>query len=156
MPLLAPLAVPAGTAAIILGAPLTVNPAQECGINCQEQRDEAERTSAPAIPTTSTDTAPPPTNDPLQNVFRVFGGGSPQDGRSWTPTDPRTVPDYADAAGLPPENTMEFIVQGQVRTSAIEAIKPAAPVFPNRGGLIEYIINPNNVVNKVVSPFKPK
>ncbi|MEZ5307874.1 MAG: RHS repeat-associated core domain-containing protein [Pyrinomonadaceae bacterium] len=49
--------------------------------------------------------------DPIQVVFRVFGGGAKQDGWSWTPIDPRTVPNYRDAAGLPNVNTGEFLVQ---------------------------------------------
>jgi hypothetical protein len=94
--------------------------------------------------------------EPMENVFRVFGGGSPQAGFSWTPVDPRTVPDYANQAGLPPENSQEFLVQGQVRPSDIIERLPAVPIPPNMGGLIEYRINPANVRNQAVSPFKPR
>ena len=96
-------------------------------------------------PTTTT-TTDEEDRDPRQTVYRVFGGGSPQYGWSWTPVDPRTVPNYRDAAGLPPENSGEFLVQGTVRTSQIQEIRLARPIPPNRGGLPEYVINPRNVI----------
>ena len=85
----------------------------------------------------------------------MFGEGSPQAGWSWTPIDPRTVPNYRDAAGLPPENSGEFLVDGVVRTSDIIEVRPARPIPPNRGGLKEYIINPVNVRNQRVTPLVP-
>jgi hypothetical protein len=88
-------------------------------------------------------------------VFRVFGGQSQQAGFSWTPVDPRTVPNFRDAAGLPPENTGEFLVEGVVRPSDILIVRPARPIPPNRGGLTEYVINPANVRNQRVSPLLP-
>lgn len=38
---------------------------------------------------------------PEINVFRVYGGDSPADGFSWTPTNPNTVDNFRSAAGLP-------------------------------------------------------
>ena len=94
-------------------------------------------------------------DDPLENVYRVFGGESKQAGFSWTPINPRTVPNYRDAAGLPPGNTGEFLVEGMVKRSNILHIRPARPLPPNRGGLTEYIINPANVINQRVSTLNP-
>lgn len=93
--------------------------------------------------------------DPLQTVFRVFGGESQQAGFSWTPIDPRTVPNYRDAAGLPPGNSGNFLVAGEVRTPDILTIRPAIPIPPNKGGLTEYIINPASVINQRVTPLVP-
>jgi RHS repeat-associated protein len=93
--------------------------------------------------------------DPLQTVFRVFGGESQQAGFSWTPIDPRTVPNYRDAAGLPPGNSGEFLVAGEVRAPDIIIIRPALPIPPNKGGLTEYVINPASVINQRVTPLVP-
>src|SRR5262249_31381899 len=41
-------------------------------------------------------------------VFRVWGDGSKPWGPSWTPVDPRTVPNYRNAAGLPSKNSGRF------------------------------------------------
>lgn len=77
-------------------------------------------------------------------------------GWSWTPVDPRTVPNPREGLGLPPENTGEFLVQGLVRTSNIQEIRPARPIPPNRGGLPEYVINPRNVIITMRMPLVPR
>ncbi len=120
-------------AAIILAAPVTV---QAPG-------------PAPAGQTSTTTTTTSQDRDPLQRVYRVWGGGSRMDSDYWTPIDPRTVPNYRDAAGLPDWNTGEYLVEGDVRTSNIREITVAKPLHGNQGGIIEYRINPANVMNKV-------
>lgn len=47
-------------------------------------------------------------------VYRVCGGESRQDGNSWTPVDPRTVPDYRPSAGLPDRNAGDRLVVGRL------------------------------------------
>jgi hypothetical protein len=45
----------------------------------------------------------------------VWGDDAGAWGRSWTTVDPRTVPDYRDAAGLPDQNTGRFLSEGVLR-----------------------------------------
>ena len=54
-------------------------------------------------------------------VYRAFGGDARAQGFSWTTTDPRTVANFRDAAGLPSggasgaTNTADFLIQGKKR-----------------------------------------
>ena len=86
-------------------------------------------------------------------VYRVWGDGSGPWGRSWTPVDPRTVPNYRDAAGLPPENAGRFLSEGTLTDPSGVTVKPAARIGNNAGGLPEFDI-PNSSsqvqVNNVV------
>ncbi len=107
---------------------------------------------ADQTPTTTTTTSTTTTErdrDPLQHVYRVWGGRSRMNSDYWTPIDPRTVPNYRDAAGLPDWNTGEYLVEGDVQTSNITEITVAKPLHGNQGGIIEYRINPANIRNKV-------
>lgn len=98
---------------------------------------------------------------PEINVFRVSGGDAKADGYSWTPTNPNSVANFRDAAGLPSggesgmTNTAESLTQGMVKPSAIIKTKAADALDGNKGGLSEYIINPKNVTNKTTTPFNP-
>jgi RHS repeat-associated protein len=47
-----------------------------------------------------------------QKVYRVFGNRAKAYGRSWTPINPQTVPDYANAAGLPAGNSGKYLSEG--------------------------------------------
>lgn len=84
-------------------------------------------------------------------VYRVFGGDARAQGFSWTPTDPRTVGNFKDAAGLPSggasgfTNTANFMLEGRVKASDVIDSRPALPLDGNTGGLPEYIIDPKNV-----------
>jgi hypothetical protein len=50
------------------------------------------------------------------------------------------VDNFANAAGLPPGNTGEFVTQGNlINTLGVEA-RPALPIGENAGGLPEYTI----------------
>jgi hypothetical protein len=109
----------------------------------------------PTGQTTTTTTTTELDRDPMQTIYRVFGGGSAMYGWSWTPVDPRTVPNPRDGLGLPPENSGEFLARGLVRTSNIQMIRPAQPIGPNRGGLPEYIINPRDVIITMRMPLVP-
>lgn len=94
-------------------------------------------------------------------VYRVFGGDSRADGFSWTPTNPTTVSDFRNLAGLPSggasgfKNTAEFMIQGKVNASDIITIRPALPLDGNVGGLPEYLINPQNVSITNFKVLKP-
>ncbi len=94
-------------------------------------------------------------------VYRAFGGDSRAQGFSWTTADPRTVSNFRDVAGLPSggasgaTNTAEFLIQGKVNPADIIKSRPALPLDGNRGGLPEFIIDPNNVRLNNFSVLKP-
>ena len=100
-------------------------------------------------------------SDDVVEVFRAFGGDARAKGYSWTPTDPITLSNFRDAAGLPSggaseaTNTAEFLIRGEVKKADIIQMRSALPLDGNRGGLPEYIIDPKNVRNtdfKVIEP----
>jgi hypothetical protein len=94
-------------------------------------------------------------------VYRVFGGDSRAQGFSWTTKDPRSVPNFRDAAGLPSgeasgaNNTADFLIQGKVNPADIIKSRPALPLDGNKGGLPELIIDPKNVKLNDFSVLKP-
>jgi hypothetical protein len=84
-------------------------------------------------------------------VFRVFGGDSRAQGFSWTTTNPTSVNNFRNAAGLPSGapsgsmNTADFMIQGRVNPANIIESRPAFALDGNAGGLPELIIAPENV-----------
>ena len=94
-------------------------------------------------------------------VYRVFGGDARAQGFSWTTTDPRTVSNFRDAAGLPSggpsggTNTADFLVKGQANAADIITSRSALPLDGNKGGLPELIIDPKNVKITDFSVLKP-
>ncbi len=94
-------------------------------------------------------------------VYRAFGGDSRAQGFSWTTTDPRTVSNFRDVAGLPSggtsgaTNTADFLIQGKVSPANIIKSRPALPLDGNRGGLPEHIIDPKKVRLNDFSVLKP-
>ncbi len=84
-------------------------------------------------------------------VYRVFGGDARAQGFSWTTTDPRSVSNFRDLAGLPSggasgaTNTADFLIQGKANIKDIITSRPALPLDGNKGGLPELIIDPKNV-----------
>ncbi len=100
---------------------------------------------------------------PRTTVYRVYGGDSPAKGYSWTPTNPNTVPNFRNAAGLPSGgasgaiNSGRFVVEGTVKPSYIMNQRPAIPLDGNAGGgVIEYLINPISVKITRVSGANPE
>ncbi len=80
-------------------------------------------------------------------VFRVWGDEAGAWGRSWTTVDPRTVPGYRGAAGLPNQNTGRYISEGVLQDTRGITLKPADPLHGNAGGLPEVVIpNPQNQI----------
>ena len=83
--------------------------------------------------------------------YRVFGGAAREQGFAWTTTDPRTVSNFRDAAGLPSggasgaTNTADFMLEGRAKASDVINSRPALPLDGNTGGLPELIFNPKNV-----------
>ncbi|BCJ37006.1 hypothetical protein Athai_45090 [Actinocatenispora thailandica] len=82
-----------------------------------------------------------------QALYRVYGGDSKAGGASWSPTDPRSVADYRDAAGLPSggasgaTNTGQFVIEGTLNDpTAVVLRRSALPLDGMKGGLTEYII----------------
>lgn len=88
---------------------------------------------------------------PEITVYRVFGGDARAQGFSWTPINPRTVSNYRDSAGLPSGgpsgslNTADFLIQGKVNAADVIKSKSAFALDGNRGGILEFHIDPINV-----------
>ena len=74
-------------------------------------------------------------------VYRVWGGYSGAAGRSWTPINPMTIVDYANQAGLPPQNFGQYMSVGTIYSMEDISIVSASPIGQNLGGLLEYVIN---------------
>lgn len=70
-------------------------------------------------------------------VFRVWGNKSKPWGRSWTPVDPRTVPNYRAVAGLPTQNSGRFLSEGILRDIEGVTAREALPLHGGDGGLRE-------------------
>ena len=56
-----------------------------------------------------------------RKLYRAFGGESRPQGKYWSEDDPRTTPEYRRRAGLPKENTMEYVAIGNQREHAVVA-----------------------------------
>jgi hypothetical protein len=93
--------------------------------------------------------------DDVVNVFRVYGGKAKPGGFSWTPVNPNSVGNFRNAAGLPNVNTGRFVIEGTVKRSSIIKSRSALPLDGNKGGLLEYIIDPKNVNIHRVSGVNP-
>jgi RHS repeat-associated protein len=100
-------------------------------------------------------------SDELVEVYRVYGGDSKASGYSWTSTDPSTVENFRDLAGLPSGgasgsmNTGQFVIEGTAKKSDILKERKALPLDGNRGGLTELIIDPAKVNVKKISGQNP-
>ena len=70
-------------------------------------------------------------------VFRVWGNGSKPWGPSWTPVDPRTIPNYRNVAGLPNQNSGRFLSEGILRNTEGVTAREAMPLHGGDGGLRE-------------------
>lgn len=80
-------------------------------------------------------------------VYRVWGGEAKASGRSWTTVDPRTVPNYRNAAGLPKQNTGRFLSEGTLTDTSGVSLKSADPLHGNAGGLSEVVVpNPGSQI----------
>ena len=95
-------------------------------------------------------------------VFRVYGGDSGPSGKSYTTINPKDVPNFRDAAGLPSggafgTNTARFVIEGSVKNKNILVRRKALPLDGNNGGLPEIKVNDlNNVKIKNVSGINPE
>ena len=80
-------------------------------------------------------------------VYRVYGEDSASTGASWTTTNPATVSDFRNYAGLPSggeskaNNSAQFVIEAIVEDASkcIES-RYALPLDGNTGGAPEYII----------------
>ena len=89
-------------------------------------------------------------------VYRVYGGDAKIDGASWTTTDPRSVSNYRNKAGLPSGkesgsiNTGNKLIEGTLLDKEQCVLsRKALPLDGDKGGLNEYII-PNAVKNGAI------
>lgn len=73
-------------------------------------------------------------------IFRVYGEKNNPMGQSWTPTDPRSVSNFRDAAGLPDVNSGRFVAEGKLMDSSGVTVRSALPLDGNKGGLPEWVI----------------
>lgn len=72
--------------------------------------------------------------------IRTWGSGP--HGRSWTPVDPESVPDFRWSAGLPYENPGRFLIRGElVKPQNVAEVRRALELDGNPGGLPEYLID---------------
>jgi hypothetical protein len=87
-----------------------------------------------------------------QKVYRVFGNRAKAYGRSWTPIDPRTIPDYASSAGLPKVNAGKYLSEGVLADTNGIVARRALPIGGNVGGLVEYVIpDPKNQIIDIIT-----
>jgi len=92
----------------------------------------------------------------------ISGGDAKAEGFSYTPTNPNTVENFRDAAGLPSggasgaNNTGRFVLEGTVKNKNILNKLQAVPLDGNKGGLIEYKIDPNKIKINRVSGVNPQ
>jgi len=73
-------------------------------------------------------------------VYRVFGGEAKAMGRSWTPTNPGSVSDFRSAAGLPTQNTGQFVAEGVLTSATGVAVTTARAGAGGAGGLAEFVV----------------
>ena len=91
-----------------------------------------------------------------QKLYRVYGGDAKPEGASWTLTDPRTVPNFRDAAGLPSggasgaTNSGRFVIEGTLQNPmGVVKTRTAMPLDGTKGGAPEFII-PNPISSGAV------
>jgi RHS repeat-associated protein len=75
-----------------------------------------------------------------QKVFRVWGDEAGAWGKSWTRVDPRSTPDYRNAAGLPRQNTGRFVSEGRLRSTEGVQARGALSLEGKSGGLDELVV----------------
>ena len=73
-------------------------------------------------------------------VYRVWGDKAGANGRSWSRTDPRTVDNYRDAAGLPNQNSGRFVTEGTLTNTKGVTQRDALSLHGNKGGLDELVV----------------
>ncbi|WP_213816077.1 putative T7SS-secreted protein [Glaciihabitans sp. dw_435] len=74
-------------------------------------------------------------------VYRTYGGGADSAGGSWSPVDPRTLPNPRMQLGLPDVNTMDRVVVARLDdASAVLKSRHGLPYDGYLGGAPEYII----------------
>ena len=93
-----------------------------------------------------------------QKVYRVWGDEAGSYGRSWTRTDPSTIPNYRSEAGLPNQNTGRFISEGKLTNTQGVQGRNALPLHGYPGGLDELLIpHPREQIElENVSGMNPK
>jgi hypothetical protein len=74
-------------------------------------------------------------------LYRVWGGDSPELGRSWTPINPTMIGSaYQDLAGLPTVNDGSMLSIGILTNHIGVFPRPAIPLEGSRGGLPELVV----------------
>jgi RHS repeat-associated protein len=73
-------------------------------------------------------------------VYRVWGGESTPFGRFWATVNPLSITNYAQRAGLPPNNSGAYLTIGRLHSMEGVTINSAPGIGLNPGGLMQYII----------------
>ena len=76
-------------------------------------------------------------------VYRVFGGEARGLGRSWTTVNPGNVENYRKAAGLFPENSGQFVIEGRLTNTEGVLFRDALPGPNGVGGGLPEVVIPN-------------
>lgn len=66
-------------------------------------------------------------------VYRVWRDEASPYGSSWTRTDPRTVDNFRDTAGLPNQNSGRFVAEGRLVDGSNVGETQAVPLHGNTG-----------------------
>ena len=89
-------------------------------------------------------------------VYRVYGGGSTMFGKSYTIFNPKYIPYYRNFAGLPANNSGQFLLRGRVPVKNLNIGRWfAASLDGNTGGLpLEFYQNYNQLSNPFIQSLK--
>jgi hypothetical protein len=98
----------------------------------------------------------PPERPNGTTVYRLYGGGSPPLGHSWTTIDPRLLSNPRGALGLPNANTAEDLMIGTLTDRTGVVASPAKPLDGNSGGAPELLVPAPvlQIQNMRSEPFK--
>ena len=78
--------------------------------------------------------------DSFDKIYRVYSGDAQAYGHSWSRTDPGSVPNFRDEAGLPDANTGRFVIEGRLVNTDGVIYRPALPCDGNAGGGDEILV----------------
>ena len=85
----------------------------------------------------------------FDKVYRVYGDSAGAYGHSWTTTNPGSVSDFRNQAGLPDQNTGRFVIEGRLVDTCGVSSRDALPLHGNVGGAPEIIV-PNPQVQIII------
>jgi len=75
-----------------------------------------------------------------ETLYRVWGGESSPYGQSWSRINPKSVPNFRNAAGLPDANAARFMSVGTLKNTKGVITRKALPYDGNKGGVDEVLV----------------